>query len=99
VIIPLEAAALFAGMLLISGGWLAHRVGQEMREAMRHDDVLKEICDAAEKLLGMVDGGKYEIASLQYNKIRRLAGKIMKNKPKAPLVRTYSYKPELRAAR
>ena len=66
---------------------------------MKKDDALMEICAAAAEMLHMVDAKKYPIASVKYNHIRRLASNLMTHKPKAPAVRTYSYKPELRAAR
>ncbi|MCK9549180.1 hypothetical protein [Aquamicrobium sp.] len=94
---PIEAASYFGGSLLIIGGWLAKRVAEKMREEMKHDDVLSEICASAAELLHMVEQSKYPAASLKYNHIRRLARAIMRTKPVVPYTRTYSFKPELRA--
>lgn len=95
----MEAEALFAGFLLATSGYLANRVSAQMREAMKHDDVLSEICASAAEMLHMVEPSKYPAASLKYNHIRRLARAIMKTKPVAPYARTYSFKPELRAGK
>lgn len=94
-----EAEALLLGALLTTGGWLASRVANEMRETMKHDDALTEICASAAEMLHMVEQSQYPAASLKYNHIRRLARAIMKARPVAPYARTYSFKPELRAGK
>lgn len=86
---------MLAGALLLVGGYFAAKTADVMREAMKRDEILTEICSSALDLLRQIPPEKYEAATVQYNQIRRLARSLMTHKPTAR--RTYSYRPELRA--
>lgn len=95
-ITPLEAAAILAGLMLVSAGWLATQVSWEMEMRQKRDVVLDEIDATALEILRMVPKERYAAATIKYNHLRRLSRAIRHNRPPLPL-RTYSYKPELRA--
>lgn len=95
-ITPLEAAAILAGLMLVSAGWLATQVSWEMEMRQKRDVVLDEIDATALEILRMVPKERYAAATIKYNHLRRLSRAIRHNRPPLP-PRTYSYKPELRA--
>ena len=97
-ITPLEAAAILAGLMLVSAGWLATQVSWEMEMRQKRDVVLDEIDATALEILRMVPKERYAAATIKYNHLRRLSRAIRHKRPPPP-PRTYSYKPELRAGK
>lgn len=85
--------------MLVSAGWLAVGIAEEMREAMKREEALNTVLESSRTLFSKIPREHVDAEAMgAYGRIRSIViDMARKHNIQIRQPRTYSYKPELRA--